>query len=153
MDQKNDNEKSRRVYIWISLLESQLLAHQCPIYFDHVQVDSKLTNLRTTLGALRKSRSLCSSCSSSSPPSSVSPPGWQSSASFLSFSTAFICYYDHQSQSIRIFHLHSRHRLQSRPHLHFCRLFSPRAARWRLMWCGKYLQQSQLKNLLHTLNN
>ena len=118
-----------------------------------MQVDSKLTNLRTTLGALRKSRSLCSSCSSSSPPSSVSPPGWQSSASFLSFSTAFICYYDHQSQSIRIFHLRHRHRLQRRPHLHFCRLFSPRAARWRLMWCGKYLQQSQRKNLLRTLNN
>ena len=51
-------------------------------------------------------------------------------------------HYNHQSQLIRIFHLRHRHRLQRRPHLHFCRLFSPRAARWRLMWCGKYLQQS-----------
>ena len=110
-----------------------------------MQVDSKLTNLRTTLGALRKSRSLCSSCSSSSPPSSVSPPGWQSSASL---SLSFVGH--PQSPSgffISIIHPHA--------HLyrHFFRLFSPRAARWRLMWCGKYLQQSQLKNLLHTLNN
>ena len=126
------------VYIWISLLKQQLLTRQC---YNHVQVDSKLVYLRTTLGALRKSRSLCSSCSSSSPPSSVSPPGWQSSASL---SLSFVGH--PQSPSgffISIIHLHAH------LHRHFFRLFSPRAARWRRMWCGKYLHsaQSLLNNL------
>ena len=136
MDHNDDNEKSRECLHFDFPVKKKLLTHQC---YNHVQVDSKLANLRTTLGARRKSRSLCSSCSSSSPPSSVSPPGRQSSKSL---SLSIIVFRRSSPITIRIFHLRHRHRLQRRPHLHFCRLFSPRAARWRLMWCGKYLQQS-----------